>query len=94
MWNDRRFRLFAFLVVVFFAYLGVQGNAGVSAFGLFGPPEIESPVVAPENAIFREDNAYYRDCLRRRDAGDMQCGEVCYWRECMVCANVCTARLS
>ena len=90
MWSDRRFRLFAFLVIVFFAYLGVHGDAGVSAFGLFGPPEIESPVVAPENAIFREDNAYYRDCLRRRDAGDMQCGEVCYWRECMVCANVCT----
>ena len=90
MWKDRRFRIVALLALGLFAYLSTSGDGGVLAFEFAQPPEIEQVSSEPENTGYREGNVYYRDCLARRDAGDMKCGEVCYWRECMACANVCT----
>lgn len=34
-------------------------------------------------------NRYYRNCLTRRNNGDFACGEVCFWRECVRCENLC-----
>ena len=89
MWRDRRFRLLALLAMALVAFLSARNDLGVSAFDTYRLPEVGPEAVAPEDTGLREDNAYYRDCLRRRDAGDMKCGEVCYWRECTACANVC-----
>ena len=58
----------------------------------YNVPEPPVPVVysAPDSLSDREANRFYLDCLARRDAGDMRCGESCFWRECITCANVCT----
>ena len=33
-------------------------------------------------------NEYYRNCLKRRESGDLRCGETCFWRECVRCVNI------
>lgn len=39
-------------------------------------------------------NEYYRNCLRRRESGDLRCGETCFWRECVQCRNICRMHCS
>ena len=65
------------------------GSVGVSADPA---PLPAGPPAEPgdSNTAGREANAYYQDCLARRDNGDMKCGESCFWRECITCVNVCT----
>ena len=79
--------------------LSLLGAFAVLAFVMPGAPAsaVEVPPapgprvdVAPPSLGDREANAYYQDCLRRRDAGDMKCGESCFWKECLTCNNVCT----
>lgn len=39
-------------------------------------------------------NEYYRNCLKRRESGDLRCGETCFWRECVECVNICRMHCS
>ena len=90
MYRNLRIRL----LVVALVFVGVALATSVQATAFATVPasgEIFSraPYVGADLDL-REDNVYYQDCLRRRDAGDMKCGETCFWRECVTCANICT----
>lgn len=79
--------LFTAFLVVLLTVVRVEGRPAYAAV-----PD-PAPAYAPEvrsSLADREANRFYRDCLARRDAGDMRCGESCFWRECITCANVCT----
>ena len=39
-------------------------------------------------------NAYYRNCLMRRESGSLRCGETRFWRECVRCRNICRMHCS
>ena len=63
------------------------GEAGASYGEL--PTGVEPRVPVVEDPGQAGGNVYYQECLRRRSAGDMACGEICYWRECVQCQNLC-----
>lgn len=47
-----------------------------------------------EEPGYQYGNEYYRNCLRRRQSGDLRCGETCFWRECVRCQNICRMHCS
>ena len=47
-----------------------------------------------ENPEYQYGNVYYRNCLLRRQSGDLGCGETCFWRECVRCHNNCRMHCS
>ena len=81
--------LIGVFAVVAFLFVVEYYGAPVLAYQV--PATVSAPSVpAPGSLAYREANEFYQDCLERRDAGDMRCGESCFWRECITCANVCT----
>lgn len=62
---------------------------GAEAYGLERPRSEREWVPMSDDPGFANDNIYYQRCLTRRENGDMACGEVCFWRECVRCENLC-----
>ena len=76
------------LAVVWTLVAGVQTGVAAASEAELREKQVEAASVNPDPGE-TGGNEYYINCLTRRNNGDLACGEVCFWRECVQCQNLC-----